>query len=229
VTPNAGGLVTNCACEPEGGYSANEQSQLASDERFSRDDPVSVAQSSVNTSKREGFGAAFSTSYENEMEKLQSNISPVEIPSLSAVPTLLEIQERLIWKIQILKTELPKAQTALRSIEETLIAKARGFLSTGSWRTAELVRIVSGMQVLSGTIANTLLFVSKDRTDQNAWITVSISVIGSGFVGEQLMNFATILAERADTQEIDCSTLRDVSASIHEITKDINDPFDHVW
>ena len=37
-----------------------------------------------------------------------------------------------------------------------------------------------------------------------------------------------LLREKEDTQDIDCTVLRDVSASIHEITKDIADPLQEI-
>ena len=147
-------------------------------------------------------------------------------PSSSAgAPTLLDVQGRLMVKVQVLKNELPKAQSALWTIEEALSDKAKGIRSTDFRRATELAGLVSTMKVLSGSLRNTIFLASKDRTDDNAWVTVAMAVMGSGALGKQLMKFTTVLGEKEDTQDIDCSILMDVSASIHEITKDIADPF----
>ena len=147
-------------------------------------------------------------------------------PSSSAgAPTLLDVQGRLMVKVQVLKNELPKAQSALWTIEEALSDKAKGIRSTDFRRATELAGLVSTMKVLSGSLRNTIFLASKDRTDDNAWVTVAMAVMGSGALGTQLMKFTTVLGEKEDTQDIDCSILMDVSASIHEITKDIADPF----
>lgn len=147
-------------------------------------------------------------------------------PSSSAgAPTLLDVQGRLMVKVQVLKNELPKAQSALWTIEEALSDKAKGIRSTDFRRATELAGLVSTMKVLSGSLRNTIFLASKDRTDDNAWVTVAMAVMGSGALGKQLMKFTTVLGEKEDTQDIDCSILMDVSASIHEITKDIPDPF----
>ena len=172
------------------------------------------------------FGATVTvTSVEEEKGDRQPKRVCIAPPS-SGAPTLLDVQERLMVKVQVLKNEVPKAQSALRVIEEALTIKARSLLSTNLRRATELAGLVSTMKVLSGSLHNTVFFASKDRADDNAWITVAMAVIGSGAIKEELMAFATILGEKEDTQDIDCSVLRDVSASIHEITKDIADPFE---
>ena len=47
--------------------------------------------------------------------------------------------------------------------------------------------------------------------------------MGSGALGKHLIAFPTVLGDSVDTRDIDCSVLMDVSARIHEITKDITD------
>jgi hypothetical protein len=164
------------------------------------------------------------TVLDQETQDGQPKRARIALPASSGAPTLLDVQERLMVKVQVLKNELPKAQSALRTIEETLTIKARSLLSTDLRRATELAGLVSTMKVLSGSLHNTIFFASKDRNDDNAWITVAMAVIGSGALKEELMAFTTILGEKEDTQDIDCTVLRDVSASIHEITKDIADP-----
>jgi hypothetical protein len=168
------------------------------------------------------------TALDQETEDGQPKRARIALPASSGAPTLPDVQERLMVKVQVLKNELPKAQHALRTIEETLTIKARSLLSTDLRRATELAGLVSTMKVLSGSLHNTVFFASKDRNDDNAWITVAMAVIGSGALKEGLMAFTAILREKEDTQDIDCTVLRDVSASIHEITKDIADPLQEI-
>ena len=176
----------------------------------------------------DAFGATVTLTSLEEAEGDRHPKRACIVPASSGVPTLLDVQERLMVKVQVLKNEVPKAQSALRVIEDSLTIKARGLLSTNLRRATELAGLVSTIKVFSGSLHNTIFFASKDRTDDNAWITVAMAVIGSGAIKEELMAFATILEEKEDTQDIDCSVLRDVSASIHEITKDIADPFEEI-
>ena len=158
-------------------------------------------------------------------ENLQSNRARVELPSLPIVPTLLDVQERLMCKVQILKTELPKAQNAFCTIEEVLSAKAKGFRYTDFRRATELAVLVSRMKVLSGSLRSMIFTTSKNPTNDKAWFTVAMAVMGSGAIGEFIMKLITDLGDREDTRDIDCSVVADVCASIHEITKDIADSF----
>ena len=158
-------------------------------------------------------------------ENLQSNRARVELPSLPIVPTLLDVQERLMCKVQILKTELPKAQNAFCTIEEVLSAKAKGFRYTDFRRATELAVLVSRMKVLSGSLRSMIFTTSKNPTNDKAWFMVAMAVMGSGALGQFIMTLITDLGDREDTRDIDCSVVVNVCASIHKITKDIADSF----
>lgn len=158
------------------------------------------------------------SAYESSPSSLSSASAP------SSLPTLADVQERLMSKVSILKTELPKAQSALATIEEVLTAKARSLVSSDLRRATELAGLVSTMKVLNGSLRNTVFLASKDRTDDNAWITVAMAVMASGALAKQLNQFTIVLGAKEDTQDIDCSILTNVSAQLHEITKDIVDP-----
>lgn len=173
------------------------------------------------------FGAtATLTSVEEEKGSNQHKRARLEglAPAASSTPTLEDVQGRLMAKVQVLKAELPKAQAALGKIEEMLTAKARSILSTDTRRATELAGLVSTMKVLNGSLRNTVFLASKDRTDDNAWITVAMAVMASGALAKQLNQFTIVLGAKEDTQDIDCSILTNVSAQLHEITKDIVDP-----
>ena len=158
-------------------------------------------------------------------EDLQSKRTRVEIPPLPSVPTLQDCQERLMRKVQILKTELPKAESAFCTMEEVLSAKAKGFRYTDFRRATELAVLVSRMKVLSGSLRSMIFTTSKNPTNKKAWITVAMAVMGSGAIREFIMTLMTDLGDREDTREIDTSVVVDVCTSIHEITKDIADSF----
>ena len=158
-------------------------------------------------------------------EDLQSKRARVEIPPLPSVPTLQDVQERLMCKVQILRTELLKAETAFCTIEEILSARAKGFRYTDFRRATELAVLVSRMKVFQGSIRNFIFLTSKDPTNDKSWITVAMAVMGSGALRKFIMALMTDLGDREDTREIDTSVVVDVCTSIHEITKDIADSF----
>ena len=128
----------------------------------------------------------------------------------------------LMIKVLILQTESPKAQNALWTIEEILLAKAKNIRLPNFRRASKLAGLVSTKKLESGSLCNTF-FASKNRTDDKAWVTVAIVLMGSGALGKDLMALTTVLGDSLGRRYIDCSVLMDVSARIHEITKDITD------
>ena len=144
----------------------------------------------------------------------------------AALPTRKELYEGLQCKVRVLISELPKALTALSRIQGELLAKLPSIRLTNYLRMSGFTGIIACVQTIENSIQSTILLVSKDCSHSDKVLgIVAFAVIGSGELKDQLMKFSTVVANNVDTQDIDCSILRDVSASIHGITKDIVDPF----
>lgn len=186
----------------------------------------------------EAFGATtVSTSLsslEEEKGQVQSKRPRIEIPATAsslvienaALPTRKDLYEGLQRKARVLISELPKAKPALERIERELITKIQSIQSTNFRRATELAGLASSVKMLKSTIHNTVILAARDcARDDNVLGLVAITVIGSGALKNDLIKFSSLLGDKEDTQNIDCSVLMDVSASIHEITKDIVDPF----
>jgi hypothetical protein len=176
-----------------------------------------------------------SSALEEKGEALHNKRARIESPAPGAssssladvvLPTREEMLAGLTHKVKVLISELPKAQTALSRIEGELLAKVQNIQSANFLRVTAFTGLISSVKMLKGSIQNTVLLASRDCShDDNVLGLVAITVIGSGALKDQLMKFSGALGGNADTQDIDCSVLRDVCASIHEITKDIADPF----
>ena len=181
-----------------------------------------------------GSSTVVLTSVEEERGDLKSKKARVVVTAAasslfiedSALPTREALYKGLQRKAHVLINELPKAQTALSRIEGELLAKVQGIRSTNFLRITEFTGLISSVKMLKSSIHNTILLASRDCAhDDNVLGLVAITVIGSGALKAQLMQFSGALGDNADTRDVDCSVLMDVSASIHEITKDIDDPF----
>jgi|GEM_PF-2378554 len=179
------------------------------------------------------LGAFAATELSSPLSSEESGISkkarieiPLTVSSLGAVeyviPTLEQIQEGLAHKAKVLIRELPKAKAALETIEGELVTKARAIQSTHFIRATELAGLVSSAKVLNASAYNTMIFTAKECRDDKDLGMLGIVVIGSSALKQELIQFADILASKDDTKDIDCSVLREVSAQIHEITKDID-------
>ena len=181
-----------------------------------------------------GSSTVVLTSVEEERGDLKSKKARVVVTAAasslaiedSALPTREALYKGLQRKAHVLINELPKAQTALSRIEGELLAKVQGIRSTNFLRITEFTGLISSVKMLKSSIHNTILLASRDCAhDDNVLGLVAITVIGSGALKNDLIKFSSLLGDKEDTQNIDCSVLMDVSASIHEITKDIVDPF----
>lgn len=179
----------------------------------------------------DAFGAtAVSASLEEEKGDMQPKKVRIEIPASIqssgpadfVLPTREEMQEGLARKAKVLITELPKAKASLESIEGILVARARGLQSTNFLRASELAGLVSSVKMLSSSLYNTVNFAARDCASDDDLGMLGIVVIGSSALKQELIQFADILWSKEDTKDIDCRVLRDVSAQIHEITKDID-------
>jgi len=181
-----------------------------------------------------GSSTVVLTSLEEEKGQMQSKRSRVEVPAATsglvieapALPTREELHKGLQRKVRVLINELPKAQAALSRIEGELLAKVPGIRSTNFLQITEFTGLMSSVKVLKTSVNNTMLLASRDCSyDDEVLGLVAITVIGSSALKDQLIKFSGALGDNADTRDVDCRVLMDVSASIHEITKDIADPF----
>ena len=154
----------------------------------------------------------------------KAHIAP---PAQQVMPTREQLQEGLARKAQVLISEMPKAKCALAKIEGELLNKAKTMPFSNFVRITEFTGLVSSVKMLSGSVHNTGVLAARDfRHDDNVLGLVAMTIIGSGALKDQLRQFSKALENNEDTQDIDCSVLMEVSDKIHEITKDIVDPFE---
>ena len=184
------------------------------------------------------FGSAAVSSFSPPLEgkdgseQMKRKFSEISAPAASssggessALPTREAIHAGLARKAKVLISELPKARAALERVDGELTTKARGLQSTNFLRATELAGLVSSAKVLNASVYNTMAFAAKECRNDNDLAMLGVAIVGSSSLKADLIKFSKILADKEDTRDIDCRVLMDVSAKIHEITKDIDANF----
>ena len=158
-------------------------------------------------------------------EPHQKRLKHQEIDWSDNVITLDKVRERLEYKAVVLTAELPKAHKYLTTLESELTKKARELRDEDFRRASDLAVLASGIKVVTNS-TNKILHNLKERdySEERSLVNVSMAIMASGALKNQLDQIIISLCESPDTRGINPEILRLVSGSIHTITKDIENP-----
>lgn len=170
------------------------------------------------------FMCFLSTSFSigGDLDTLGGATKPGDVtkkPRIEVDPLKEEIKVKLQHKARVLQTELPKAKSALDSIEVVLQGKIARIRGENFTRATELAGIVSSVKTLkSSSEAMLTALRTANYGEDNSLAKVGMVIIGSASLKGQFEQFIALLASKADTGDIDCGALRAVVTQIHEIT-----------